>query len=242
MRSARSGLMPGTSARSAGVRSASVSTSSSSTGLRSGKPWTPNDGSSSAISAAAARLRTRAADAGQRAAVVEPRRVLERLRDVRAQRLQVLGLDALAVEEALGHAHGAERPRAHVERLAVLDAGELHRAAAEVERHAVGQRRRVDRRQVAVEGLLLGGQDLHVERAPGAGTRRGWWRRGSPRSRPPARPRSRSRGRSARTARRSRARAPSARARARRPRRAPRRSGPARGSRRCASTTGRAPT
>ncbi len=80
-----------------------------------------------------------AADARQRAAVVKPRGVLERGGDVLAQRLEVLGLDALAGQEALGHAHGAERPGAHVLRQPALDAGELHRAAAEVERDAVGR-------------------------------------------------------------------------------------------------------
>ena len=77
-------------------------------------------------------------------------------RDVLAQRLDLLALGLVAVgQEALGHAHGAERPRARVDRRAVLDAGELHRAAAEVEHDALGERRRVDRRQVAVAGLLL---------------------------------------------------------------------------------------
>ena len=107
-----------------------------------------------------------AADARELAAVLQPRDVAERVRHVRPQRLEVLGLDLLLGQEALGHAHGADRPRPHVERLAALHARQLHRAAAEVERDAVGQRGRVDRREIAVVGLLLGREDLHVERRP----------------------------------------------------------------------------
>ena len=43
---------------------------------------------------------------------------------------------------------------------------ELHRATAEVERDAVGQRRRVDRRQVAVARLLLAREHAHLEAGP----------------------------------------------------------------------------
>ena len=108
-----------------------------------------------------------AADAGESRAVlaclVEPARRGQLVADVRAQRLQLLALDALAGQEALGHADGAERPRAGVALLALLDVGQLHRAAAEVERDAVGERRRVDRGEIAVAGLLLGREHLDLE-------------------------------------------------------------------------------
>ena len=58
-------------------------------------------------------------------------------------------------QEVLGHAHGAQRPRAEPAGMAAVDLDELQRAAAEVEHDAVGERRRVDRREVAVVGLLL---------------------------------------------------------------------------------------
>ena len=109
----------------------------------------------------------RAADAGEARAVAarlrQPARRAELLLHVRAQRLELLALDVVAGQEALGHAHGAERPRAGVARLAPPDVGELHRAAAEVERDAVGERRRVDRREVAVARLLLGREHIDVE-------------------------------------------------------------------------------
>ena len=245
IRSPRSGLMPGTSPRSSGVMSAKRSTRSSSALRSSRKPWTPNDGLSAASSAAAPRLRTvppmPARRAPSRPASGSQPAVGELIGDVRAQRLELLALDLLAGQEALGHAHGAERPRARVARLAALDVGQLHRAAAEVERDAVGERRRVDRGEVAVARLVLGREHLDVEaralarrlqEAP-----RGSSRRGSPRSRPAARRRCRWRGRSARTARSSRAPAPSAPAAAPRRRRAPRRRAPPRGSRPCAATS-----
>ena len=73
----------------------------------------------------------------------------------------------------------------------VLDLDQLHAAAAELEHDAVGQRRRVDRRDVAVARLVLRGEDLDLEPASpparGRGTRRGWRRRGSRWWRPRAR-------------------------------------------------------
>jgi hypothetical protein len=107
------------------------------------------------------------ADAGEARAVlarvVEPSRCAQLVGDVRAQRLELLLLDGLAGEEALCHADRAERPRAGVARGAVLDGGQLQRAAAEVERDAVRERRRVDRREIAVAGLLLGREHLDLE-------------------------------------------------------------------------------
>src|SRR3954447_14576162 len=87
----------------------------------------------------------RAADPDDpRARPRDPRRALEGARDERAQLAQLLGLGGLVVgEEALGHPHGAERPRVHLAGEPALDADELHRAAADVEHHAVGERRRV---------------------------------------------------------------------------------------------------
>src|ERR687898_1266999 len=60
----------------------------------------------------------------------------------------------------------ARRGRARLLRAAVADPGELHRAAADVEREAVAQSGRVDGGEVAVAGLLLAREDLDVE--PGA--------------------------------------------------------------------------
>ena len=61
----------------------------------------------------------RAADADEPAAGArQPRRVvLERLDDVRAQRLaRLLRRRVVVGEEVLGHAHGAQRPRAEAAR------------------------------------------------------------------------------------------------------------------------------
>jgi hypothetical protein len=55
-----------------------------------------------------------------------------------------------------------ERPS----RAAVGHLDELHRAAAEVERHAVAERRAVDRGQVAVAGLLLAREHLDLHPGP----------------------------------------------------------------------------
>ena len=66
-------------------------------------------------------------------------------------------------QEVLGHAHGAQRPRAEPARVAAVDLDELQRAAAEVEHDAVGERRRVHGRDVAVVRLLLLGEHAHLE-------------------------------------------------------------------------------
>ena len=105
----------------------------------------------------------RAADPGQPPALGQPLRAPELLRQMRPQRLELLALDLVAGQEALGHAHRAERPRAHVQRLAPSHLAELQRAAAEVERDAVVERRRVDRREIAVARLLLGREHLDLE-------------------------------------------------------------------------------
>ena len=99
-----------------------------------------------------------------RARAPQPRGALERPRDERPQLAQLLGLGRLVVgQEALRHAHRAERPGVELAREPALDVDELHRAAADVEHHAVGQRRRVHRREVAVAGLLLLGQHAHAQ-------------------------------------------------------------------------------
>ena len=73
--------------------------------------------------------------------------------------------------------------RRDLDLVAVLDADQLHAAAADVEHDAVGQRRGVDRRDVAVVRLLRRPRAPRPRsrspRARAAGTRRGWWRRGS---------------------------------------------------------------
>jgi hypothetical protein len=99
-------------------------------------------------------------------AALQPVRLRELLGDVRAQRLDLLALRALAGQEALRHAHGAQRPRARVGRQPALHAHELHRPAADVERDSVRQHRRVDGGQVAVAGLLLAREHAHLEPGP----------------------------------------------------------------------------
>ena len=165
--------------------------------------------------------------------------LLERLAHVRAQRLaRLLRRRVVLGEEVLGHPHGAQRPRAEPAGVAADDLDELHRAAAEVEHGAVGERRRVDRREVAVVGLLLAAEDADREAGlvayaieedlPGCS------RRGSRSSRRPgcSRGRGRSLRRNARRPRRPRARAASAPCRACRSTPALRRCAPAGRSRR----------
>ena len=90
--------------------------------------------------------------------------VFQRLVHVRAQRLaRLLRRRVVIGEEVLGHPHGAERPGAEVAGMAAEHLDELQRAAAEVEHGAVGERRRVDRREVAVVGLLLAAEDPDLE-------------------------------------------------------------------------------
>lgn len=107
-----------------------------------------------------------AADPDQpRAGLRHPRRVGERLADVPAHGAQLLARRRLAArQEALGHPHGAERPRPEPACVAVLHRDELHRPAAEVEHRAVAQRRRVDGGQVAVARLLFSRQDSYRQR------------------------------------------------------------------------------
>src|SRR5918998_527001 len=110
----------------------------------------------------------RAADPREPPAAGEPLGRRQLLRDVPAQRAQLLALGLLARQEALRHPHRAQRPRSEVGRQPPLHARELHRAAAEVERDAVGQRGRVDGGQVAVARLLLAREHPGLESRPRA--------------------------------------------------------------------------
>ena len=93
----------------------------------------------------------------------QPRRALELLRHVLAQRLDLARLRRAAVgQEALRHPHRPHPPRARLLRPAVPHPHQLHRAAAQIQHAAVAQRRRVDRRQVSITGLLLAAQ--HADR------------------------------------------------------------------------------
>ena len=157
------------------------------------KPWMPpSDGRPASAWIAAARLRIvppmptiRRPARGSHVGVL-----LERLAHVRAQRLaRLLRRRVVVGEEVLGHPHGAQRPRAEPAGVAAEDLDELQRAAAEVEHGAVGERRRVDRREVAVVGLLLAAEDAHLEAGLVADALEedlpGWTRRGSRSSRRP---------------------------------------------------------
>ena len=130
--------------------------------------------------------------------------------------------------------------------LAVLDLDQLHAAAADVEHDAVGQRRAVDRGDIAVMGLAL------WSRGPPPRSRSCLVHTVQERSRLPASrialvandvdvviARVRSRGRSDRRSPASPGRDPSRPRAARRRSPVPRRSAPTRRARRCASTTGR---
>ena len=219
IRSPRSGLMPGHLAalgRRHARRSSSISSSE-----RFARDAEALDAVRRQLRARAARPRPRLRTVPPMpvrppavAPATAPRRAARA--DVLAQRLDVLALGL--ARRRRGSARSCARRRAATSACRAasrsLDARELHRAAAEVEHDAVGERRRVDRREVAVARLLL------AARAP---------RRRAPRARAPLeelvavarvadrrrrdrprRRRSRWRGRSARTARASRARAPSA--------------------------------
>ena len=82
------------------------------------------------------------ADANQAgAATTQPRGALELGRDVADELADLLRLGrAVAGKEALAHAHGAQAPGVELARVAADDVHELHRAAADVEHDAVGER------------------------------------------------------------------------------------------------------
>ena len=229
-------------------------TSSSSASRSITIPWTPLEGSPAARWAAAARLRTvppiptsrrPPAPAAARQPAAPARARCATCSRSSSSCLRLAGPFGGRKRSLISTVPTRQDPHSRGE--APAHAHELQRAAAEVEHAAVAERGRVDRREVAVAGLLLAAE--HADRQPEALARaleeapRRSRRRGSRSSRPrrPPRRRGRSRGRSGRTRRASRARAPSAPRRGSRSRAAPRRCAPARRSHRCASTSPRPP-
>ena len=131
------------------------------------KPWMPKLGSSSASITVAARLRTAPPTPTSRP-LVAPSQSAARSSSRTCSRsaLSCFGLTrSFGRNRSVVH-DGAEPPRARVERAPLADVRELHRAAADVERDAVGQRRRVHGGEVAEPRLLLARE--HLDREPGA--------------------------------------------------------------------------
>ena len=159
--------MPGNLARSAGVRLASSSTRRSSSSRVMHVALDAGLGDLEVALGRGREVADRPADADQpRPAAPQPRRALELGRDVAHELADLLGLGrAVAGQEALGHAHRAQAPGVELARVAADDVDELHRAAADVEHDPVGERRRVDRRQVAVARLLLAAEHAHAQAA-----------------------------------------------------------------------------
>ncbi len=106
-----------------------------------------------------------AADADQTGASGrQPVECAERRAHVGAHAGEILLLGGpVAREEVLGQPHRAQPERLHRERTAVGDARELQAAAAEIDDGAVGQRRRVDRGDIAVERLVARREHLDVD-------------------------------------------------------------------------------
>ena len=147
----------GPTPRSAAGSSASRSTSSSSAARVTAKPWTPKDGQLRGELRRGGEVAHGAADTDEAAAARASQARLGRAAgDVRAQRLDLLGLRR---SPSAGSARSCARRRAARSRRRRASRPSTRvscmRAAAEVERDAVGQRGRVDRGQVAVAGLLL---------------------------------------------------------------------------------------
>ena len=92
-----------------------------------------------------------------------PLELLERARDVLAQRLHLLRRGLLVRKERLAHAHRAQPHRLRFAQAPVLDAHELHAATADVDTEAVLQGGRVRDRQVAVPRLLGAADHPHLE-------------------------------------------------------------------------------
>ena len=190
IRSPRANLMPGTSPRSSGGSSAKRSISSPSASRVIAEALDAVGRQPGGELRGGGEVADRAADPGQPAALVQPRGAA-RSPPPRGRAAPSICLRLALPPSGMKRSVIRTAPSGHeraVDRLAVLDARELHRAAAEVEHDALRERRRVDRRQVAVAGLLLAGEHLDVEPrallAPPSGTPSGWPRRGSPRSRP----------------------------------------------------------
>ena len=125
-------------------------------------------GCSRCACAAAARLRTAPPTPTRRGP--DDRQPVQRPRAPRARAsadpVQLLLLRRpRAREKLLGHADRPEPERRDPARVAVTDLDQLEAAATEVEHHAVGEHRRVDRRHVAEVGLVPRRQRL--DRQPG---------------------------------------------------------------------------
>ena len=137
------------------------------------KPCTPIDGSPAAPLRRGGQVAHAAADADQPGARPrQPRRVLR----ARARRGRAAPRAAWAWPapcRCRKRSVMRTAPRGHEPGFALepaVDAHELQRAAAEVEHAAVGERRRVDRGQVAVARLLLAAEHADRQAGPRAGT------------------------------------------------------------------------
>ena len=171
MMSARPGLMPGTLPRSEGGSSASSLDERVERVAREDEPLDAELGDVGLALGRGGEVSHRAADPDDpRPRAPQPRRALERARDERAQLAQLLGLGGLSSARKRsvmrtapsGHESSSRASRR-------CDVDELHRAAADVEHHAVRQRRRVDRGEVPVARLLLRGEDAHAQAGRGLG-------------------------------------------------------------------------
>ena len=94
-----------------------------------------------------------------------PAEPLDLLGDVLAQLLDCLRRSLLVGQEALGDADRPERQGLGVTQQPVLDPAQLDAPATHVDREPVGERGRVDHRQVAVVGLLGAAQDPDLQAA-----------------------------------------------------------------------------
>ena len=134
--------MPGNLARSAGVRAGQLLHEAVELVARDHVALDARLGDLEVALGRGGEVADRAADADQpRAAAAQPRRALELGRDVAHELADLLGLGrAVLGQEALAHAHRAQAPGVELLRVAADDVDELHRAAADVEHDAVGER------------------------------------------------------------------------------------------------------
>ena len=105
----------------------------------------------------------RPADADQPAAAAPPAELLELAGHVRAQRLHLLRARLLPRQEALAHAHRAERQGLRIREPPALDPHPLDAAAADVEPEPVLDRRGVGHCEPAVAGLLASADHAGLE-------------------------------------------------------------------------------
>ena len=242
MRSARAGLIPGRAALRGG-RSARRSTSSSSASRRDAEALDAEPRQPGRALGGGGQGADGAAEADEPAAAAgQPRRERARRRTCARSARSCLPLAGSSPGRKRSVIRTAPSGQDPARPPGARDADELERPAAEVEHGAVGERRRVDRREVAVAGLLLaatargsagpvrarrGEEVLGVLRVADRARRDGVDRVAS---RPAAR-------RSARRPRSWPGRGPCGSSPSAPSRRGPRRCGPARRPRRCASTT-----